>query len=52
MKTVKTKLHHMHPRKAKASRHAAHIPLDDALEFTGTDQYLYRIERSPKQEDL
>ncbi len=57
MKTVKTKLTHL--RKAKMTSHPT-VPLpQDAAEFWEMDHdlpdpdlQLYRIARSPKQEDL
>ncbi len=52
MKTVKTKLH-QHHRKARAMPHqTAHIQVDDAPATTELEQQLYRLERSPKQENL
>jgi hypothetical protein len=52
VKTGKTKLH-QHPRKSKTMpHHAAHIQADDALAITELEQQLYRLERSPKQENL
>lgn len=57
MKTVKTKLHHH--RKSKAISHPAMSGAKDASEFWNVDHdlpdpdlQLYRIERSPKQENL
>jgi len=57
MKTVKTKLHHH--RKSKAKSHPAMSTSLDTAEIWGLDHdhpdpdmQLYRIERSPKQENL
>jgi hypothetical protein len=56
MKTVKAKLHHH--RKSKAGTHSAPISQDGAEawaldhDLPDPDFQLYRIERSPKQENL
>jgi hypothetical protein len=57
MKTIKTKLHHH--RKSKTVSHPAAPSAQDAAEFWALDHdlpdpdlQLYRIERSPKQENL
>ena len=53
MKSIKTKLHQH--RKAKGGAHRAAIAHDVAEiahEVTDLEMQLYRIERSPKQENL
>ena len=50
MKSDKTKLHqHRKTRRPSATAHVAH---PDEAGFSELDILLYRLERSPKQEDL
>jgi hypothetical protein len=50
MKTDKTKLHHH--RKSRRALHPAEPTLRGTTEFSELDLQIYRIERSPKQENL
>jgi hypothetical protein len=50
MKSDKTKLHHH--RKTRKPSSAAHVAHPDAAGFSELDIMLYRLERSPKQENL